>query len=507
MNQSLRPKLSPSPLHFSPEMKAKDTAILLLAAGKGTRMRSELAKVLHRAGGLSLVEHVVRACQALKPIQLLVVIGHQAEEVSAVVTALGAQTVVQQPQRGTGHAMQVARRAIRKSAKFAIVVPGDAPLLRTETLAALLDTHRRGEAAATILTAELNDPTDYGRILRDSEGRVQAIVEEKSATPEQRAIREVNSSIYCFTLTKLWPCLNALRPENAHRELYLTDVIGLLRQQNERVLAYVAPDSQEILGCNTRGALADVDRIFRARKAAELMESGVTIYLPETVVIDPEVTAGPDTIVEPGVQLLGKTRIGARCKIGTGCILLDSRIDDEAVIAAYSVLDSCRVWPKAKIGPFSRLRPGSDIREGAHVGGFVEIKKSVIHEGAKVPHLSYIGDATIGRDSNIGAGTITCNYDGFAKYPTTIGEGVFIGSDTALVAPVRVGRGAYVAAGSTITENVPADALAIARGRQANKPGWAATRRKELARAGKLKSSKRRTSRSRSKRAKSKRRR
>jgi len=488
-------------------MKAKDTAIVLLAAGKGTRMRSELAKVLHRAGGLSLAEHVVRACQALKPIQLLVVIGHQAEEVSAVVTALGAQTVVQQPQRGTGHAMQVARRAIRKSAKFAIVVPGDAPLLRTETLAALLDTHRRGEAAATILTAELNDPTDYGRILRDSEGRVQAIVEEKSATPEQRAIREVNSSIYCFTLTKLWPCLNALRPENAHRELYLTDVIGLLRRQNERVLAYVAPDSQEILGCNTRGALADVDRIFRARKAAELMDSGVTIYLPETVVIDPEVTAGPDTIVEPGVQLLGKTRIGARCKIGTGSILLDSRIDDEAVIAAYSVLDSCRVWPKAKIGPFSRLRPGSDIREGAHVGGFVEIKKSVIHEGAKVPHLSYIGDATIGRDSNIGAGTITCNYDGFAKYPTTIGEGVFIGSDTALVAPVRVGRGAYVAAGSAITENVPADALAIARGRQANKPGWAAARRKELARAGKLKSSKRRTSRSRSKRAKSKRRR
>jgi len=506
MNQSLRPKLWLSPLHFSPEMKAKDTAIVLLAAGKGTRMRSELAKVLHRAGGLSLVEHVVRACQPLKPIQLLAVVGHQSEEVSAVVTALDAQTVLQQPQRGTGHAMQVARRAIRKSAKFAIVVPGDAPLLRTETLAALLDTHRRGEAAATILTAELNDPTDYGRVLRDSEGRVQAIVEEKSATPERRAIREVNSSIYCFTLAKLWPCLKALRPENAHRELYLTDVIGLLRQQNERVLAYVAPDSQEILGCNTRAALADVDRIFRARKAAELMESGVTIYLPETVVIDPEVTSGPDTIVEPGVQLLGKTRVGARCKIQTGSILLDSRIDDEVVIAAYSVLDSCRVWPKAKIGPFSRLRPGSDIRKGAHVGGFVEIKKSVVHEGAKVPHLSYIGDATIGRDSNIGAGTITCNYDGFAKYPTTIGDGVFIGSDTALVAPVRVGRGAYVAAGSTITENVPADALAIARGRQANKPGWADARRKELAQAKKLKSSKQGASRSTSgrRRAKSK---
>src|ERR1700723_4085854 len=484
-----------------------DTAIVILAAGQGTRMRSELAKVLHRAGGRTLLEHVIRACQPLKLAQLLAVVGHQAPEVSAVAEALGAETVLQKPQRGTGHALQIARRRLRRSAKLAIVVPGDAPLLRPGTLAALLDTHRRGEAAATILSAELNDPTDYGRIVRDAEGRVQAIVEEKAAAPEQRAIREVNSSIYCFTLAKLWPCLNALRPENAHRELYLTDVIGLLRRQNERVLAYVAADSQEILGCNPRAALADVDRIFRARKAAELMESGVTIYLPETVVIDPEVTAGPDTIVEPGVQLLGKTRIGARCKIGTGSILLDSRIDDEAVIAAYSVLDSCRVWPKAKIGPFSRLRPGSDIREGALVGGFVEIKKSVIHEGAKVPHLSYIGDATIGRDSNIGAGTITCNYDGFAKYPTTICEGVFIGSDTALGAPVRVGRGAYVAAGPTITENVPADALAIARGRQANKPGWAATRRKELARAGKLKSSKRRTSRSRSKRAKSKRRR
>ena len=472
-------------------MIAKDASIVLLAAGKGTRMRSDLAKVLHRAGGRSLVEHVVRACQPLKPAQLLVVVGHQAEEVSAVVTSLGAQTVLQQPQRGTGHAMQVARRAIRRSAKIALVVPGDAPLLRTKTLEALLDTHRRGEAAATILTAELDDPTDYGRVLRDSEGRVQAIVEEKAATPEQRAIREVNSSIYCFTLAKLWPCLYALSPENAHRELYLTDVIGLLRQRNERVLAHVAPDPREILGCNTRAALADVDRIFRARKAAELMEAGVTIYLPETVVIDPEVTAGPDTLVEPGVQLLGKTRIGARCKIQTGSILIDSRIDDDVVIAAHSVLDSCRVWSEAKIGPFSRLRPGSDIRKGAHVGGFVEIKKSVVHEGAKVPHLSYIGDASIGSKANIGAGTITCNYDGIAKHHTKIGNNVFIGSDTALVAPVRVGHGAYVAAGSIITENVPADALALARGRQVNKPGWAAARRKESARATKSKPAKR----------------
>ncbi len=482
-------------------MIAKDTSIVLLAAGQGTRMRSELAKVLHRAGGLPLVEHVVRACQPLKPAQLLVVVGHQAEEVSAVVTGLGAQTVLQQPQRGTGHAMQIARRAIRRSAKLALVVPGDAPLLRTETLAALLETHRRGEAAATILTAELDDPTDYGRILRDTEGRIQAIVEEKSATPEQRAIREVNSSIYCFTLLKLWPCLNALRPENAHRELYLTDVIGLLRQRNERVLAHVATDPREILGCNTRAALADVDRIFRARKAAELMDSGVTIYLPETVVIDPEVTAGPDTLLEPGVQLLGKTRIGARCKIQTGSVLRDTRVDDDAVIGPHSILDSSRVGFKAEVGPFSRLRPGADIRAGARVGNFVEVKNAVLHEGAKALHLTYLGDASIGSKANIGAGTITCNYDGFAKYPTTIGEGVFIGSDTALVAPVRVGRGAYVAAGSTITENVPADALAIARGRQVNKPGWATARRKESAQAKKRQSSKRRASRSRPKRS------
>ncbi len=479
-------------------MTAADTAIVILAAGKGTRMRSELAKVLHRAGGLPLIEHVVRACQPLKAAQTIAVVGHQAEEVGAVVTALGAQTVLQQPQRGTGHAMQVARRAIRSRAKLAIVLPGDAPLLRTETLKALLDTHRRGEAAATILTAEIDDPTDYGRIVRDTEGRVVAIVEEKSATPEQRAIREVNSSIYCFTLAKLWPCLNALRPENAHKELYLTDAIAMLRERNERVLAEVAADAREILGCNTRAHLADVDRIFRARNAAALMESGVTIYLPETVVVDPGVTAGPDSVIEPGVQLLGNTRIGARCTIRTGSVLQDVRMDDDAVIGAHSLIDSSRVGKKAQIGPFSRLRPGTDIRAGAHVGSFVEMKKTVLGEGSKAPHLSYLGDATIGRETNVGAGTITCNYDGVAKHPTTIGNRVFIGSDTALVAPVRIGDGAYVGAGSVITENVPADALAIARGRQANKPGWAAARRKEMQRAAKAKPSAR-ASRSRAK--------
>lgn len=463
-------------------MAAADTVIVILAAGKGTRMRSDLAKVLHRAGGRPLLEHVIRACQPVKAAQILAVVGHQAEEVGALAESLGVDTVEQQPRRGTGHALQVARRALRKSARLVIVVPGDAPLLRAETLTALLDTHRRGEAAATILSAELNDPTDYGRVVRDSEGRVQAVVEEKAATPEQRAIREVNSSIYCFTLEKLWPCLAALRPNNAHHELYLTDAIALLRQRNERVLAQVAPDANEILGCNTRAHLADVDRIFRARKAAELMEAGVTIYLPETVVIDPEATAGPDTVIEPCVQLLGKTRIGARCKIQTGSVLQDMRLDDEVWIGAHSVMVSSRIASRAQVGPFARLRPGADIRTGVHIGNFVEVKNSVIHEGAKAGHLTYLGDASVGRDANIGAGTITCNYDGTAKYETTIGNRVFIGSDSALVAPVRIGDGAYIAAGSIITENVPADALGIARGRQTNKPGWAAAWRREKAR-------------------------
>jgi bifunctional UDP-N-acetylglucosamine pyrophosphorylase / glucosamine-1-phosphate N-acetyltransferase len=458
-----------------------DTSIIILAAGKGTRMRSELAKVLHRAGGRPLIEHVIRACEALKPAQILAVVGHQAREVQAAVEALNVripvETIVQQPQRGTGHAIQVARRAIRKSAKLALILPGDAPLLRTETLWALVDTHRRGEAAATILSAELADPSGYGRIVRDSEGRVQAIVEDKALALEQRGIREVNSSIYCFTLEKLWPCLAALRPENVHHELYLTDAIALLRQRNERVLAYVAADPNEVVGCNTRAHLADADRVFRARKARELMDAGVTIYLPETVVIDPDIAAGPDTVIEPGVRLVGKTRLGARCQIGAGSVLIDMRVDDDATILPQSHLVSSRIGAGALVGPFSRLRPGCDVRAGAHVGTFVEMKKTTLYEGAKAPHLSYLGDATIGAETNIGAGTITCNFDGFAKYETKIGSRVFVGSDSALVAPVRIGDGAYVAAGSVITDNVPPDALAIARGRQANKPGWARQRR------------------------------
>lgn len=451
-------------------------------------MRSEQAKVLHCAGGLPLLEHVIRSCRELKPAQIIAIIGHQADVVGPVAESLGAKTVVQKPQRGTGHAIQVARRAIGGKAKLAIVVSGDAPLVRTETLASLLGTHRRGEAAATILSAELDDPREYGRVIRDAEGRVQAVVEEKSATPEQRAIREVNSSIYCFTLAKLWPALNAVRPDNAHKELYLTDTIGLLRQKNERVLAEIAPDPKEIFGCNTRAQLAEIDQILRARKTLQLMDAGTTIYSPETVVIDPDVTVGVDTVIEPGVHLLGNTHVGTRCRIGMSTYLKDMRVDDDANILPHCVFESSRVGSGTNLGPFTRLRPGADLRANVHLGNFVEVKNSVVGEGTKANHLTYIGDSSVGKASNIGAGTITCNYDGVAKHKTVIGNNVFIGSDSALVAPVRIGSGAYVAAGSIITENVPPDALAIARGRQVNKKGWAKAKRAEMARAKHTKS-------------------
>lgn len=460
-------------------MAAKDLICVVLAAGKGTRLKSEVAKVLHRAGGRTLVEQVVTACQPLGN-DTLVVIGHQAENVRAAVLPFKAKTVLQRPQNGTGHAMLIARGAIGAKTALAVVLPGDAPLIRTGTLSALVDAHRKGNAAATILSAELSDPTGYGRIVRNKNGSVAAIVEEKSSSENQRKIHEVNSGMYCFTLEKLWPCLAEVRPDNAYHELYLTDAIAQLNKRKERVLAVVAESAQEILGCNTRAELAEADRVLRARKAEALMEAGVTVYLPETVLIDPEVEVGSDTVIEPCVQLLGKTRIGSHCRIQSGSVLTDAAIDHHVLVRQYSVITASLLNSGAIVGPFAHLREGAELRPGARVGNFVEVKKSVLGEGVKAMHLTYLGDATIGRETNVGAGTITCNYDGVNKNPTSIGEGVFVGSDSALVAPVRVGDGAYIAAGSTVTEDVPADALAIARGRQVNKEGWAAERRRQI---------------------------
>jgi bifunctional UDP-N-acetylglucosamine pyrophosphorylase/glucosamine-1-phosphate N-acetyltransferase len=315
-------------------MASKDLAVVILAAGKGTRLKSSLAKVLHRAGGRALVEQVLRACAPLGAKKTVVVVGHQAEQVMAVVEPSGATTVLQQPQHGTGHAMQVARRAIG-NAKLVVVMPGDAPLVRTETLRAMVNAHRAGNAAATILTAVVADPSGYGRVVRKSETQVGAIVEESQLTDEQREINEINSSIYCFTLEKLWPALAQVKPNNKHREVYLTDAIAILAGKGETVLAQVAPDPREVLGCNTRADLAEVDRIFREWKRNALMSDGVSIQLPETVLIDPDVIAGEDTVIEPAVHLLGKTKIGARCVIRTGSVLTDAVLADDVIVEPH----------------------------------------------------------------------------------------------------------------------------------------------------------------------------
>ncbi|HVB99821.1 MAG TPA: bifunctional UDP-N-acetylglucosamine diphosphorylase/glucosamine-1-phosphate N-acetyltransferase GlmU [Candidatus Dormibacteraeota bacterium] len=460
-------------------MARPELAVVILAAGKGTRLRSRRAKVLHRAGGRALVEHVIRAARPLG-VPRFVVVGYQSDRVSPLAAALDAKTILQEPQGGTGHALQAARLAIEKFRR-ALVVPGDAPLVRTETLAALVQAHQASGVAATVLTAVLDDPSGYGRIVRGADHLVRAIVEDKAADAAQRAIREVNSGIYCFELEKLWASLGDLRPENVHRELYLTDVVALLNRKGERVAAMATGDAKEILGCNTRRELAEVDALFRRRKIDELMAAGVTVYLPETVLVDPDVEVGPDTVVEPGAELLGATRIGPDALVGAGCVIADSEIAEGVVIRPHSIVISSRVGRGAVVGPFAHLRDGAELGAGARVGNYVEMKKSRLGEGSKAMHLTYLGDASVGRETNIGAGTITCNYDGVRKNPTKIGSRVFIGSGTELVAPVEVGDGAYVAAGSTITDSVPSNALAIARARQENKPGWALRRRARIA--------------------------
>ncbi len=461
-------------------MANQELAILILAAGRGTRLKSSLAKVLHSAGGRSLLEHVIRQCRPLGARKTVAVVGYQAERVAEVCKSYGVETVLQQPQKGTGHAMQVAKRAIG-NARYVIVLPGDAPLIRTETLRALLLKHKKANAAATILTAVLADPSGYGRILRKSGDTVASIVEESKLTAEQRELNEINSSMYCFTTGGLWPALAQVKPDNKHKEIYLTDAIAILNAKGGTVLADVVADSREVLGCNTRADLAGADHTFREWKREELMRAGVSIQLPETVVVDSDVFAGEDTAIESGVQLLGNTKIGARCRIRTGSVLEDMLIADDVVVEPYCVMRQSRIDRDVVIGPFARLRPLTHLKRGVRIGNFVELKKSVVGEGTKAMHLSYLGDARIGSKTNIGAGTITCNYDGFHKFPTKIGNKVFIGSDSALVAPVEIRNGAYVGAGSVITENVPAEGLAIARGRQVNKPGWVTRKRREMA--------------------------
>jgi bifunctional UDP-N-acetylglucosamine pyrophosphorylase/glucosamine-1-phosphate N-acetyltransferase len=461
-----------------------DFAIVIMAAGKGTRLKSKRAKVLHEIAGRPLLAHVIKAAQQIVPAEhIYVIVGHQAENVRAAVEPLGVKFVLQAEQRGTGHAIMCARDQVA-SYQNILVLSGDVPLIRPETIARLRDFHLSKKAAMTILTAAPLDPFGYGRVIRaGSSDRVKAIVEQKALTKSQQKEREINSGIYAFATRSLFANIDRLKADNAHHELYLTDMAALLVKSKATVVALRASDPAEVLGANTLAELSSLDATMRTRKCADLMAAGVSIYRPETCVIDSDVEIGADTIIEPFIQILGRTRIGSDCRIRSFSVISDSQIVDNVLIRPGCIIDQSTIAAGAQLGPYAHVRPGSEIGEGAHVGNFVETKKTRMGRGAKVNHLSYLGDSDIGPSVNVGAGTITCNYDGAHKHMTVIEEGAFIGSDSTLVAPVRIGKGAYVAAGSTITEDVPADALALGRSRQITKEGWARQQRDERAKA------------------------
>lgn len=449
--------------------------IAIMAAGKGTRLKSRRPKVLHEVGGKPLLEQVIRAATAIVPASdVTVIVGHEADRVRAAVEHLGVNFALQAEQRGTGHAIQCAREHLSRFDHI-LILSGDAPLIRPQTIAQLRDFHLRECAAMTVLTAIPADPSGYGRVIRKSAGsaEVAKILEQKALTPGQLSEKEINSGIYAFTAKPLFANIDRLSNDNAHRELYLTDMAGILNGENQRIIALVASDTDEVLGANTIAEMMFLDAALRLRKARELMAEGVTIFRPETSVIDSEVEVAADTILEPYVQLLGKTKIGADCRIRSYSVISDSHIGDNVLIRHGSIIDQSRIADAALIGPYSHIRPDSEIGEGAHVGNFVETKKTRLGKGSKANHLTYLGDAVIGERCNIGAGTITCNYDGKNKHATNIGDGAFIGSDSTLVAPITIGDHAYVAAASCLTEDVPKDALALGRARQIIKPDWA----------------------------------
>jgi len=453
-------------------------AVVIMAAGKGTRLKSRRPKVLHEVGGKPLLAHVIAAAnQVVAPANIYVIIGHEAEQVRTAVAATGVRFVEQTEQLGTGHAIQCAAVAIA-GYEHVLVLSGDVPLIRPETIEQLWQFHQTEQAAMTILTAAPDDPTGYGRIVRKSPDspEVEAIVEQKALTPKQQTIREINSGIYAFKTAPLLAHLASLNANNPNREVILTDMATLLRSAGERVVAIQAAETAEVLGANTIAELVVLDANLRAATASRLMAAGVTIFRPETCVIDAEVEVAPDTIIEPFVQLLGSTHIGANCLIRSYTVIENCTLGDKVLVRQSCVLAESEVADGAKIGPFAHLRPGSEIGEDAHVGNFVETKKAKLGKRAKANHLTYLGDCEVGEGSNIGAGVITCNYDGVHKHLTRIGKGVFVGSDSTLVAPVTRGDEAYIGAGSCITKDVPPGALAVARTRQISKECWVAAK-------------------------------
>jgi bifunctional UDP-N-acetylglucosamine pyrophosphorylase/glucosamine-1-phosphate N-acetyltransferase len=449
-----------------------DVHIVILAAGKGTRMRSALAKVLHRVAGLPMIDHVLATAATVYPKSRTIVVGHQALIVQAALAGNeGITFVVQEPQLGTAHALLTTEPPLRAAKGTVVLLSGDVPLLSPTTLKTLLQRHQTTGAAVTVLTAIVDNPHSYGRIVRSGE-QIARIVEEKDASSAEREIREINSGIYAFALDGLFDAVRSIAAQNSQNEYYLPDLIGIYRQRGLGVETVTVSSPDEIRGINSRRELAEVSRIMRQQKTAELMDEGVTIEDPATAYIDRDVTIGRDTVIHPGVAIEGHTTIGSGCEIHSGARIVDSTIGDRVTVFNHCVITNSRLGDDAHVGPFAHLRNDADVREHARVGNFVELKKTVLGAGSKSMHLAYLGDATIGTKVNIGAGTITCNYDGEKKNPTVIEDGAFIGSDTQLIAPVTVGKGAYVGSGTTIRENVPAGALAVSAGKQRNIEGW-----------------------------------
>jgi bifunctional UDP-N-acetylglucosamine pyrophosphorylase/glucosamine-1-phosphate N-acetyltransferase len=453
--------------------------VVILAAGKGTRMKSERPKVLHRVGGRPMIEHVLATARRLNPQSIAVVIGHEASQVrDALARQPGLTFVVQEPQLGTAHALLTTAAAFDGAAGTLVLLSGDVPLLREETLESLVNHHCQQDAALTVLTALVDHPHGYGRIVRNGQ-TIARIVEEKDASSAERSINEINSGIYAFELDGLFEAVRSIAAENAQGEYYLPDLVDIYRRRGRVVETMTVPNPTEILGINSRRELAAMNRKVRDAKNAQLMADGVTLEDPATTYIDSDVQIGPDTVIHPAVYLEGRTTIGAGCEIHSGARIVDSTIGDRTTILNHCVLTNVAVAGDVSVGPFAHLRNETAIGEGAKVGNFVEMKKTSLASRSKAMHLAYLGDAVIGAGVNIGAGTITCNYDGTKKSTTTIEDGAFIGSDTQLIAPVTIGREAYVGTGTTIREDVPPGALAVSAGKQRNLDGWVAERKRK----------------------------
>jgi bifunctional UDP-N-acetylglucosamine pyrophosphorylase/glucosamine-1-phosphate N-acetyltransferase len=448
-------------------------------------MKSRFPKVLHRISGLPIIERVLRTGAALNPSTITIVVGQGAAALKEAVSRVGlhrlparVQFATQEKQLGTGHALLQTRPLLEGETGTLVLLSGDAPLLTVDTLRALLKTHAEAGAAATVITARLPRPFGYGRIVR-TKGQISKIVEERDASDTQRKITEINSGIFAFALEPLFKALDSLGTANDQGEYYLTDLVGIYRKQRKPVATYTVANADEIRGINSRSELAEVNSMVRQQKNEELMAAGVTLVDPATTYIDADVTVGPDTVIHPCVFLEGNTRIGSACEIHAGSRIVNSTIGDRVCVRNHTVVTDSTVEDGALLGPFAHIRPGSLVGEEAHIGNFVELKKAALGKGAKANHLAYLGDATIGAGTNIGAGTITCNYDGEKKHQTVIGRAVFVGTNSTIVAPVTLADGSYIAAGSTVTTDVPAGALAIGRARQENKEGWVAKRKAE----------------------------